>query len=510
MSQEENKKHIINKLPLYFIYCFIGNFATIYLVAIDINPIIASSLISIIVAFFTIIIKDENHMSWATFCGSFAGMTTFNLVSLGLYPLPFSISFLINTLILSSITSILYSLSEIISFKNPRFAFDGYGGRLGTIAFISVISFIICGKNILKADNLYIIPDFNIFFNITNYDFLAIPSAVIAALISMEIKSTVSSLNENYKVVTVATTGLIGGILVTKIPTYGYFLGQAWYTGAFVGMSSYFILMLKRDFIITGLLSGILLILTKNMFIGLGGKLGFLSFFAVLIMRIFYISYNKISQFSAKNPEAIVESLRTGKEVSNQAVDDSYAEKLVESLMKAQESGEKINIIDENIAGSFVIGEKIDFDQYEEAKEKNIMNLEYMSPPLQKLVHFFNSINITNWMYLTLLGDTYSVMAYQGISELTVSRSNFFKDSKFVNLLNIEKRIIGFSEKGINQAIFMSRFEKEELVDTGMLIIFPITENNELQGFFILFDKKDKECKNNLKIIKDHFNEILK
>ncbi|HRR89943.1 MAG TPA: hypothetical protein P5161_04115, partial [Eubacteriales bacterium] len=280
-----------------------------------------------------------------------------------------SINFILNSLVLATITSFIYALSEFISYKFPKVSFDGYGGRLGTIAFISVILYILILKFGFNK-NFNFFSNENIFKTKLDYFLLfAIVSSIIASLISMEIKNTVSSLNENYKVITVATTGLIGGILITKIPEYGLDYGLAWYTGAFVGMSSYYVLMLKRHFFISGLFAGIYFILTRNIFIGVGGKLGFISFLSVISMRILSNGYNFLKGYF-KPPDKIIEELESGN-IEDQRVDDNYAEKLVESLLKAKD---KINI-SQNDIGNFVIGEKIDIQQYEEEKKKNISRL---------------------------------------------------------------------------------------------------------------------------------------
>ena len=498
----DSKEKILHKLPLFFIFCFVGSFATIYITAIDINPIVASSLVSIIVAFFTIIVvKEENRYSWASFCGSFSGMTY--LFFLGFDGADIlSFNFLLNSLSLSLITALLYALSEVFSYKFPKLAFDGYGGRLGTIAFISVCIFLVLLKIIYNSHLNIILKNA---FSFSPMDFLAIPAAVLAAVVSMEIKSTVASLDENYKVFTVATTGIIGGILITRIPVYGNLLGQAWYTGAFVGMSSYFILMLKRDFIVTGLLSGILLILTKGIFVGFGGKLGFISFIAVIITKIFYSFYNKVFSFAEDHPDDLVASLQTGKNISNQNVDDDYAQKLVESLMKAKESGEDLNVNNEMSGGNFVIGEKVSLNDYKDTTDdskKSIYNYDNLNDNLKNLIESFNSLNIDSWIYFTLADPNYSCISYQGVSTKTVSRSKFLKTGKFIELLKKERRVIGFSERGMNQQIFVSRFENQDSIDTKILIIFPIFEKGKLNGFFILFDKDKSNYKNNFELIK--------
>jgi len=487
MLEDKKKVYlIILKLFLYFFYCFIGTIGTIVVVLLDINSIVASSLVSIIVAFFTVTINDENHFSWATFCGSFAGMTSLAILEANYSSL--SINFILNSLVLATITSFIYALSEFISYKFPKVSFDGYGGRLGTIAFISVILYILILKFGFNK-NFNFFSNENIFKTKLDYFLLfAIVSSIIASLISMEIKNTVSSLNENYKVITVATTGLIGGILITKFQSMGLDYGLAWYTGAFVGMSSYYVLMLKRHFFISGLFAGIYFILTRNIFIGVGGKLGFISFLSVISMRILSNGYNFLKGYF-KPPDKIIEELESGN-IEDQRVDDNYAEKLVESLLKAKD---KINI-SQNDIGNFVIGEKIDIQQYEEEKKKNIHYFELLSKKEQDFVKFINSIGINVWCYLKKDKDEFNIFSYQGIDDETFYNVRYRVESKFISILNKEKRIIAFSKKGLNQPIFYNKISKNDFNKLSILIIVPIFNNNILNAFFFIFDKsKDIE-----------------
>ncbi len=506
MLETKSKSNIVLRLFLYFLYCFIGTIATVLVVLLDINVIVASSLISIIIAFFTVIINDENHLSWASFCGSFSGMTSLmlldNQVSLT------SINFIFNLLLLAFITSFMYTFSEFISYKFPKISFDGYGGRLGTIAFISVLLYILIMKFIFNKNLNFFLPK-SIFETKNDYFLLfSIASSVIAALISMEIKNTVSSLNDNYKVITVATTGLIGGILITKIPEYGMDFGLAWYTGAFIGMTSYYVLMLKRHFLLSGLISGIYFILTKNIFVGIGGKLGFISFLSVITMRFIVNVYNFLIKKFEKPPELIIQNLQTG-EISDQKVDDDYAEKLVESLLKAKDNV-KLAIESDDI-GNFVIGEKIDINDYEKEKKRNIYYLELLSKKEQDFVKIINNLGIFKWCYLQRDKEEFNIFSYQGIEDTTLYNTRYKINSGFISVLEKEKRIIAFSNKGIEQEVFTNKIDRKDFYNISLFIIVPIFKNNILVGFFFVFDnnKDIKYSKRNYQRIKEFYTKFL-
>ncbi|OQB69456.1 MAG: hypothetical protein BWX91_00513 [Spirochaetes bacterium ADurb.Bin133] len=503
------RQSVLEKLFFYFLFCFIGSFATIYCVVLDMNSIVASSLVSIIAAFFTIIIKDENHYSWATFCGSFAGMTSFEILTMNSGASNWSLDFLLYTVTLSTITSVMYMLSEILSHKFPKLSFDGYGGRLGTIAFISVLIYFFIGKLLKLNAGIEIFSSAKPTSLSDLWFLLTIVSAIAASLISMEIKNTVSSLNDNYKVFTVATTGIIGGLIITKIPIYGYDYGLAWYTGAFIGMSSYYVLMFKRQFFLSGLISGVFFILTKNVFIGVGGKLGFISFLSIVFLKISSAFYNKILHFRKKDPESIIESLKTG-DISNQPVNDDYAQKLVESIKLAQESGEDIAKIENSESGKFVIGEKIDLEEYKQFTIDHIVNYEFMPENIKEIADFLNDINLKNWAFLQKIDVLFSPMSYQGIDDSRIDKIKFKESGNFISILKKERRVIAFSEKGLKQNIFSERFSEKDISDTKLLIIFPVFAKIELSGVFIIFDKSDniKNSKNNLKLIKSYFVNI--
>ena len=93
-----------------------------------VNPVVASCLIGLLGAIIGYFLGNE-ELTLVVFAGSFVGMTS---VSLGTFPMVFFAGL---------ICGVLYIL--MLPF------FDGYGGKLGAIAFVSltiVLSFIWIGK----------------------------------------------------------------------------------------------------------------------------------------------------------------------------------------------------------------------------------------------------------------------------------------------------------------------------------------------------------------------------
>jgi hypothetical protein len=455
----------------YFLYAFIGTFATLYVRKLGINPIVASSIVAIIISIYTITRNDELHKSWAAFCGTFAGMSDLSLVNWGTQE--GTISFLTGVVVVSAIVAVLYAASEMFSARYKAMFFDGYGGRLGTIAFISFILYLIVPL-FLHSRPFPLISwekqELNIYILVP----AMVASATIASYISMEIKNTVSSLNENYKVLTVAITGIIGGMLLTKIPVYGAHLGNAWYTGAFIGMSSYYILMLKRHFIIAGIISGILYSASITLFVGVGGKLGFLSFVSVLFMRLGFKVYERIASHS--DTSSIVEAINAGESITDKQVNDDYAQKLVESLLASREEG--------------TLDESVTF----EATPIEEQTREEM---LAEQLAYFEDIG---YICFKQFGGQYAPLMQRN----TASPGNVFSDGdKFIKLIKKQNRILLFSDKSYTQPLFTENFLKEDFNGTSLVTVLPLLHGRDLDSFFVLFDRSNFEsAKNNLAMIR--------
>ncbi len=456
-------------------YAFIGSFFTIYVAVLNINPIVSSSLVAIIISLFTVVINDENHYSWAAFCGTFAGMISLNIISESSTVTALTLNFLLNAFFLSAITGVFYCLGEFISYKYPKAAFDGYGGKLGTLAFLSVILYIIL-QNIIFKQGIAFFQKTGIFYkNIVDLDFfylLCIPSSVLGALISMEIKNTVSSLNDNYRVLTVAITGIIGGILVTQIPVYGTAMGQAWYAGAFVGMSSFFVLMLKRDYIISGTISGIIFIITKDFFPGFGGKLGFMAFISVLFTKWLYLIAGFIKSKN-KKADNVVDSLLQGKKIENETVDDDYAQQLVESLLRAKQDGSSIvnNSQNDSVEHHLII-------------EETNRHPEQIAYLLQALPAY----NLDKWVLLKHDGSQFIVESFSSIDEETNQKMSFSVESRFIRKLQNHAKPLGFAFEGVNQPIFKIKMSEKDFIESKAIYILPLFNESLLEYILFVFD----------------------
>lgn len=85
-------------------------------------------------------------------------------------------------------------------------------------------------------------------------------------------------------VIVSAAVGLVGTLLPSTQLIDKEDLHCAIYTGSFAGMCSTVVVITPAEIAIVGLLTGALLIVSKSLFTGLGGKLGSIAFIACLVM----------------------------------------------------------------------------------------------------------------------------------------------------------------------------------------------------------------------------------
>jgi hypothetical protein len=98
-------------------------------------------------------------------------------------------------------------------------------------------------------------------------------------------------LNVNYELGSVLSAGIIGTLgsfapKLNKQSDYYKELPTAIYCGVFVGMSSNTITPTLGFVIAAGIIAGLFFLLSKNLFIGIGGKLGTMAFLGVFIVYL--------------------------------------------------------------------------------------------------------------------------------------------------------------------------------------------------------------------------------
>lgn len=266
----------MNKFILMFISTFVACMATFLLIDNGLNAVFASSTVTISIIIIALLFKNNDLMSDTALCGSFAGMTSIGLISLPSLPLIYSFS------VISFSVGVLYTVVKIKSAcsKHGKFLFNGFGGRIGTFSVISVLAVIIPMGQFntnLSLNSIGGVDDFAIIL-------LSGISAYITVNFTTYLTSNFEQLSHNGKFLSPAIVGLISYVI------FGYFIGGEFskyafvaYAGSFAGMTATNILS-KNMIAIAGFISGTFYILLENIIVGIGGKLGFVSFIAVLMV----------------------------------------------------------------------------------------------------------------------------------------------------------------------------------------------------------------------------------
>lgn len=240
-----------------FFFVVLGSISTFVLNhIIGLNAILASGLIGLMgVLFF-------KKYAIPIFCGSFIAMASSTLPN-------------INLVIIFA--SIIGGIVLVVC----KDLFVGYGGKLGTIAFISCI---ITGA-ILN------VPLFSTEHLILDFDIMLIVYAVVGAILTyfISIKLNLGS------VIASSTIGIISGFLLPLFyGTIGFTYAALAYCGSFAGMSS------KKEFpiisymLLSGLICGLVFIFSTPFIDWAGGKLGAIAFGSVVAVKGFDQIINKL------------------------------------------------------------------------------------------------------------------------------------------------------------------------------------------------------------------------
>lgn len=220
----------------------IGVFATYSLVHfLGISVVIASSSIGLLG--FIFIRKHEIPI----YCGSFAGMVSIVLFSF------------LEVAILSIICAFIYTLTKPI--------FKGFGGKLGTIAFMS--SLIV--HSIFNDEYLIISIDINIWLI-----FLTTISGVLITFYFQHKFNTSAVLSS-------AGFSLIFGLLVFLISSEHMDYLVVFFSASFIGMSSKEKLPSIWYVLLAGIILGLIYDVFFEFFNGLGGKLGLMAMLSVIV-----------------------------------------------------------------------------------------------------------------------------------------------------------------------------------------------------------------------------------
>lgn len=189
----------------------------------------------------------SSKYSIAIYTGSFAGMSS--------------------VLMFNRLEILVVAIIAAIVFQIVKNVFNGFGGRLGTIAFIATtITGLIFNRSGLPADQFY--DTWLIFL-------FALAGVLISWLIHNRFNKS--------PVIASAVPGLIIGIIFGQIFSELEIYSYIFFTATFVGMASNYVVMNIYKSLFIGVILSIIFLSFFHFFNGFGGKMGLMAFISLLI-----------------------------------------------------------------------------------------------------------------------------------------------------------------------------------------------------------------------------------
>ncbi len=259
-------KKFNDELPLIkHVYEFLGVFiggvlSCIFCRDFQLGAVVGASLIAIIA--YLLVPKHAVPI----YCGAFVGMTSNALL--------FTRS---EVAIASAIAGIIYVLSSYV--------FGGFGGKLGTIAFIStIITSLILGREFIAAPV---------------YETSQILMIILVALIAAPLTYYFNVIRGHGAVLASGLVGLLGGLILPIIPEIGGTLAVVAICSGFAGMSSKARSPKIWMLFVAGLFIGVVFVYSAPIFGGAGGKLGTIAFGSIMAVYGFMILIGQKSEKEA-------------------------------------------------------------------------------------------------------------------------------------------------------------------------------------------------------------------
>ncbi len=227
-----------------FLGVFIGGVLTCIICRdLKLGTVVAASLVAIIAH---LVIPKY---SVPVYCGAFVGMTSNALL--------FTRS---EVAIASAIAGIIYVLSSYV--------FGGFGGKLGTIAFISaIVTSLILGREFVVAPI---------------YETNEILLIILVSLIAAPLTYYFNVIRGNGPVLASGFVGLLGGLILPIVPEIGGTLAVVAICASFAGMSNKARCPGIWMLFVAGLFIGVIFVYSAPIFGGAGGKLGTIAFGSIM------------------------------------------------------------------------------------------------------------------------------------------------------------------------------------------------------------------------------------
>ncbi|MBF8436370.1 hypothetical protein I0Q91_04695 [Halanaerobiaceae bacterium Z-7014] len=257
LNNKEPGEKLFDLKDLYnFFSVVVGGLVTFFLAQeLGLTVVLASGLVGVISHL--VLPKYEVPI----FCGSFVGMASASLLP-GYSYLAFA----------GIIAGIVYVLG--------KFSFNGFGGKLGTTAFIGcVLAAIFTGQEFVVSS----IPQGSLAVQILIYSVIG---AVLTFVLNVRLK--------NSAVISSGLVGVLAAIILPVIhPANGATLAVMVYCASFAGMSAKHRISNELQMIIAGIIAGLIFIYTSPYLGGAGGKLGTTAFASVITVNGLSIIFNR-------------------------------------------------------------------------------------------------------------------------------------------------------------------------------------------------------------------------
>lgn len=210
------------------------------------GPVVASALVGLVAAL------TVGEQAASAYCGSFVGM-----VSTAVLPT------LVPVIGASLVAAAVYVLAKRV--------FNGFGGKLGTTAFVG------CAAVVVPSSYTYV--------SVSALAAVPAVAAVVAAAVGAVAAFLLSVRYDYGAVIGSAAVGLVAGLSAPPAlgPELGGVVAAAAFAGSFVGMVAETRLPSLTLVAVAGLLSGLVYVGVAPMFGGSGGKLGTVAFTACLL-----------------------------------------------------------------------------------------------------------------------------------------------------------------------------------------------------------------------------------
>jgi hypothetical protein len=227
---------------LNIIFVILGTIITYELSTIFSLSIVVSSSIVGLIGYLV-----SGKYSFAIYTGSFAGMSSY--------------------IIFSHLEIIVVAIIASIVFQIAKNVFNGFGGRLGTIAFIATTTAgLIFNNNALAAQQSY---DIWLIF------LFSLTGVLVSWLLHNRFNKS--------PVLASAVPGLIIGIIFGQIFNEFQIYSYIFFTATFVGMASNFVIKNIYESLFIGVILSLIFLSFFHFFNGFGGKMGLMAFLSVLI-----------------------------------------------------------------------------------------------------------------------------------------------------------------------------------------------------------------------------------